>query len=75
MPSSGSVDVDVNVTWSPVFGEAGELPNAAVGPRFVALTTWLVLALAPLLSVTRRRTVWLPGVEKLVWALAPVPSS
>ena len=54
---SGSVELDVNVMLWPLDGAAGVKVNDAVGPRLLTVTVRVLTCDAPLLSVTRRRTM------------------
>src|SRR5205814_2106952 len=65
---SGSVEVDVNVTGSSVFGEAEETLNEEVGIWFVTVIVFWAVSVAPLLSVTMRLTGCGPGTANAVWA-------
>ena len=72
---SGSVAVDVNVTWSPVLGASGAELKPAVGGWLATSIAREATSVAPLSSVTRSLTVCDPGVAKLVLAVELVPSS
>ena len=72
---SGSDDVEVNVTGSPVLGDTGSTPNAAVGARLLIVTVWLIVAVPPSSSVTLSETVKVPGEPNERDAVVPVPSS
>src|SRR5690349_10729458 len=71
---SGSLDVDVRVTSSPVCGDEGDTPNEAVGGRLPTSTVCEITSVAPLSSVTSRLTVCGPGVAKLALAVDLSPS-
>src|SRR5436309_3780840 len=75
MGPSGSDEVDVNVTGSPVLGETGSTPNAAVGAWLSTVTVWLAVFVPPSSSVTLSETVNVPGESNERDAVAPVPSS
>ncbi len=65
---SVEVSVKVKVTCWPVWGLGGATVKEAVGGALVGgppdTVTWrVVVAGAPSSSVTRRRTVWVPGVK------------
>jgi Holliday junction DNA helicase RuvA len=63
----GFADSDARDLFLTLLGVSG------VGPK-IALATLAVFE-APASSVTRSLTVWAPGVAKVAWAWAPVPSS
>ena len=54
---SGSEEVDVNVTRSPVLGDTGSTEKAAVGARLLIVTVRLSVALPPSSSVTFSQTL------------------
>ena len=54
---SGSSELEVKVTLCPVVGDVGVKVNDDVGPRLDTVTERVVTLDAPLLSVTRRRTM------------------
>ena len=73
MPS-GSVAVEVNVTESPVRGDAGALVHPTAGGRFATVTACETVAGAPLSSVTFSTTVYVPAFANEREAVAPVVS-
>src|SRR4051794_26511339 len=75
MPPSGSLDCEVNVTFALVAGFAGVKANSAVGARVSIVTVPDFVALAPLSSVTWRRTVYVPAAAYDFDAVGAVPSS
>jgi hypothetical protein len=64
----------VNVTWSSVFGEAGECVKPATGGRLATWTVTEAVSLAPLSSVTRSFTMCAPGVANVFVVEAVEPS-
>src|SRR4051812_4495428 len=72
---SGSLEVDVSVTFWPGEVGFGEISKAAVGARFVTVTVCCSVELSPLSSVTFSPTVYVPAFANEREALAPVASS
>src|SRR3954451_17006333 len=75
MKPSGSTEVEVNATESAVVGDAGVEPKAAVGARFETVTVFDTAFVPPSLSVTCKRTVYVPDLATVLDAVLDVPSS
>ena len=72
---SGSLEVEVSVIAWPLSGDAGLTVNDAVGARFSTVTVFVAVAWLLPLSVTLRRTVYVPGADHDLVAVRPAPSS
>ena len=71
---SGSVEpAPLKVTAVPVGTGLGVAVKEAVGGRLVTVSARVVVAVPPLLSVTRRPTVTLPAVAKVLLVVAVAP--